>query len=111
LSTFAILIPGFWSLRYAEQINNKLAQQRLILADKRLRLCNQRFHLEQEGHPQVRAGRSILIMEKIIRMLEYEKYRIRVLGYEIDTTVTGIFAAVLGSVGFTAARLLLKSNF
>ena len=125
-AAFGVFVPCFISLRFAEQINHKLRQQRSILADKRLRIAHEMYHLDELENNESGNGnknwyktnkklskqmfenltKASEMMTQVIRLLEYEKFRIRVLGYEIDTTVTGIFAFVLGSVGFACARLL-----
>ena len=127
LSAFGVFVPSFVSLRVAEQINHRLAQQRSILADKRLTLSHEMYHLDDITIDHVTSGKSnknrkknakIMLenstkasqmMTQVIKLLEFEKFRIRMLGYEINTTVTGVFAFVLGSVGFACARLLTAS--
>ncbi len=132
MSSFAVLTPAFAALRYATRINQKVAEQRSILADKRLRLENEKTNMinnmnklnvdmcgdeddnmDISQHIEASAtsiGRASVMLEKIMKMLEVDRFRIRLLGYPIDTTVTGIIAAIVGTIGFLVARLLLGSK-
>ena len=113
-AAFGVFAPAFWSLRTAEQINHLLIVQRSILADKRLRIAHEYYHLEDDKSISKNMAKKMFedsrksaeMMHHIVRLIEFEKFRIRLLGYEIDTTVTGVFAFVLGSVGFACARLM-----
>eukprot|EP01083_Nonionella_stella_P179938 640244_1 len=117
LAGCAVLTPAFTALRYATRINQKVTQQRYILADKRLRLEDERLHriTKDENENQCATSgttiesiaRASCMLDKIIKMLEVDRFRIRMLGYTVDTTVTGIIAAIIGTVGFMVARLLL----
>lgn len=136
MSSLAVLTPAFVALRFATRINQKAAEQRAILADKRLRLENEKSSVdenvirekksvnilsddeddenvnEESIEQQVAAtaagiGRASVMLEKIVAMVELDRFSIKLLGYKIDTTVTGIIAAVVGTVGFLVARLLL----
>ena len=134
-SSCAVLYPALSALRMATRINLKMQQQKTILADKRLRLENEKGKVDAE---YVRATRERLrtlsveesaeqmqrqierteeglkkgseMLAAIVALLDADKFRIRMLGYEIDTTVTGIIAAVVAAVGYTVARLLLGSK-
>lgn len=142
-SSVSVLTPAFGALRFATRINQKVSEQRSILADKRLRLENEKASVdentvremntmrgmmnmanmmgsddeenednEQDLTTQIEAtaasiGRASLMLEKIIKLLEVDKFTIKLLGYPIDTTVTGIIAAIVGAVGFLVARLVL----
>ena len=144
LSSTSVLFPAFSAIRYATRINQKVSEQRSILADKRLRLEKERSSVDEETIRQINTirniqsvleseddddrldddasvnqqieataasiGRASLMLEKIVKLLEVDRFRIRLLGYSIDTTVTGIIAAVVGTVGFLVARLVLGSE-
>ena len=128
LSSLSVLTPAFSALSYATKINAKAQEQKWILADKRLRLEKERGGVETEAvrdrtlsagdeseavlqrrvrEAEAALGRASAMLEKIVKMLDVDRFRIRMLGYSIDTTVTGIIAAVIGTVGFLVARLRL----
>ena len=132
MSSLAVLSPAFIALRYATKINEKVNEQRHILADKRLRLENERslILIDDNGQKKVLSedqneddndhqieratpasiGRASVMLEKIMKIMEVDRFRIRLLGYPIDTTVTGIVAFVVGAIGFLVARLILQDR-
>lgn len=139
LSSVAVLFPAGNALKYATKINQKVQDQKAILADKRLRLENEKSsvdaqmvreqkHVDDMIHrgsevevnddyvsQQIEStvesiGRASCMMETIMNMLEVDRFRIRLLGYPIDTTVTGIIAGIVGTIGFLVTRLLIGDD-
>lgn len=131
-SSCAVLYPALSALRWATRINTKMQQQKTILADKRLRLENEKGKVDAEYVRKTRERLRTLsveeseeqmqrkiadkedglrkgseMLEAIVALLDADKFRIRLLGYQIDETVTGIIGAVVAAVGYTVARLLL----
>ena len=140
-SGISVLTPAFGALRFATRINQKVAEQRNILADKRLRLEHERATVDEKTIREINTIRQLsgavpsdddndtdndqqsinqqieatatsiaragLMLERIVKLLEVDKFTIKLLGYSIDTTVTGIIAAIVGTVGFLVARTVL----
>ncbi|ETO29967.1 hypothetical protein RFI_07149 [Reticulomyxa filosa] len=105
-----LMLPALFSLGYADKVNSKLDEQRYFLAETMLKLKNEELnHKSEYGCSQNSIRRSTILMEKIIDMLNSDKFRIRFLGYNVDTTTTGVIATVIGSVGFGVGRVVANS--
>ena len=100
-------VPLFFSLAFADKINEKLIKQRYIMAQTMLQLKHEENHRPagSKCSPKM-INRSVSLMQSILTMMQNDKFQIRLLGYNIDATVTGIIATVIGSAGFAVARLV-----
>jgi len=107
LLTVATMVPTFLSLQYAGEINQKVTEQTAILADKRLKLNYDKNEYNINSLEYKNAEQSVIIMSNVINKLNSDNFALRLFGWRIDYTVTGIFAAILGSVGFAVGRLAL----
>ena len=95
--------------RYAETLNRELVKQRHILADKCLKLHNESVTWG-DNCPMDRQmiDRCVLVMESVLRSMNCERFAVKLFGIPIDTSVTGVLAAVGGAVGFACVRFITQ---